>query len=107
MESLPKRFFSPGMQKRADNENGIISGGGSGPGPLPSMVVRVRDAREAISLLETPPSPVIVTLLKRTQQTAELMMGHANYIIEPDLKERIPGEGDGVTTEEQRITPFR
>ena len=102
MEILPKRFFLARHAETADNENGIISGGGSDPDLTEHGRAECKGLREAISLLETPPSPVIVTSLKRTQQTAELMMGHANYIIEPDLKERILGEGDGVTTEEQR-----
>ena len=82
-----------------DNARGLISGAGSDPDLTSFGEDQARLAAALFKALDPIPSHIVVSSLKRTHQTASLVTGHANFIIDADINERHLGEHDGLITE--------
>ena len=87
-----------------DNAAGVISGGGRDPDLTELGRAQALSAREIFLSLAPLPTRIIVSTLKRTHQTAQLVAGRTDFIIEPGLNERYLGELDGMITEAQQKT---
>lgn len=99
---LPKIFYIMRHGQSVDNELGLISGSGSDPHLTDLGREQARIAQKHYNKLEIKPSKIVVSALKRTHQTAELVVGHIDFIEDPDLNERYLGELDGKITESEQ-----
>lgn len=101
---INKIFYAMRHGETTDNALGLISGAGSDP----HLTERGRDQARAASLifsqLSVPPSRIVTSALRRTHQTAELVIGHTDFIIDPDLNERHLGQHDGKISEVEQNT---
>lgn len=82
-----------------DNARGFISGAGSDPDLTELGEDQARLAATIYNALNPSPTHIVVSSLKRTHQTAALVTGHSNFIIDADINERHLGEQDGLITE--------
>lgn len=85
-----------------DNARGFISGAGSDPDLTELGREQARLARDIYLKLSPLPTRIIVSTLKRTHQTAHLVVGHTDFIIEAGLNERHLGDLDGAITEAEQ-----
>lgn len=85
-----------------DNEAGLISGGGRDPDLTELGRTQAMAAARIFSCLAPAPSRIIVTALRRTHQTAQLVTQQKDFHIDARLNERYLGELDGQITEEEQ-----
>lgn len=99
-----KPFYIMRHGQTTDNALGLISGAGSDPHLTDLGREQAKRAQALFSKLPVIPSKIIVSGLRRTHQTAEIVVGHLEFIIDADLNERHLGDLDGKITEaEQKI----
>ena len=85
-----------------DNVRGLISGAGSDPDLTELGREQARRARDIFLQLNPAPTRIVVSTLKRTHQTAQIVTGHTDFIIEAGLNERHLGELDGKISEAEQ-----
>ncbi len=102
MPLLLKPFYVMRHGQSEDNARGLISGAGSDPNLTELGQEQARLAREIYLKLSPVPTRIVVSTLKRTHQTAELVVGHTDFIIEAGLNERHLGELDGKISEAEQ-----
>ena len=99
-----KPFYIMRHGQSADNAANVISGGGRDPDLTELGREQAIAARDHFLKLSPAPTRIIVSTLKRTHQTAELVVGHRDFIIEAGLNERHLGDLDGKISEaEQKL----
>ena len=102
MKSLTKcNFYIMRHGQTTDNQAGIISGR-SDPELTENGVQQSLQVREILRNLELKPDKIIVSARKRTHMSAEILVDHTDFIIEPELNERDLGELDGKITEDEQ-----
>ena len=94
-------FYIMRHGQTTDNEAGLISGR-SDPELTKEGVQQALKAKKVFKHLEAKTDKIIVTERKRTHKSAELLVDHTDFIIEPDLNERDLGELDGKITEDEQ-----
>ena len=99
-----KPFYLMRHAQSTDNEQGLISGAGSDPHLSALGRAQAEEARQVYLKLGTLPEKIIVSGLVRTHQTAHLVVGHTDFIIDPNLNERHLGDLDGKISEAEQIT---
>lgn len=82
-----------------DNALGLISGAGSDPHLTDKGREQALAARLIFTGLPVRPTKIVTSGLRRTHQTAELVIGHTEFIVDPDLNERHLGKHDGKISE--------
>lgn len=97
-----KPFYVMRHGQSEDNARGLISGAGSDPNLTELGQEQARLARNIFLKLFPAPTRIVVSTLKRTHQTAQLVVGHTDFIIEPGLNERHLGELDGRVSEAEQ-----
>lgn len=97
-----KPFYVMRHGETTDNALGLISGAGSDPHLTDLGREQARAAAVIFSKLPILPDRIVTSALRRTHQTAELVIGHAEFLIEPDLNERHLGEYDGKISEAEQ-----
>jgi broad specificity phosphatase PhoE len=97
-----KPFYLMRHAHSADNARQIISGSGSDPDLTDIGRAQAELARHVFAALSPQPGRIIVSTLKRTHQTAQIVVGHSDFIIDSDLNERYLGELDGKITEDRQ-----
>ena len=97
-----KPFYVMRHAQSTDNAQGLISGAGSDPHLSELGRVQAAEARQVYLKLGTLPETIIVSGLIRTHQTAHLLLGHSDFIIDPNLNERHLGDLDGKISESQQ-----
>lgn len=85
-----------------DNALGLISGAGSDAHLTERGREQARAAALIFSQLPVRPGRIVTSGLRRTHQTAELVIGHTEFFIEPALNERYLGEHDGKISEAEQ-----
>lgn len=85
-----------------DNASSLISGAGSDPDLTGLGREQALLARDFYLTLDPVPTRIVVSGLKRTHQTAHIVTGHTDFIIEAGLNERHLGELDGKITEAEQ-----
>lgn len=99
---IRKPFFIMRHGQSTDNATGLISGAGSDPHLTAQGRLQAEEAREIYKTLSPLPDRIIVSGLVRTHQTAHLVVGHTDFVIEPGLNERHLGELDGKISESEQ-----
>ncbi len=102
MPLLRKPFYIMRHGQTTDNAAGMISGGGRDPDLTELGRTQALAAREFFLRLTPAPTRIVVSTLKRTHQTATLVTGHNDFIIEAGLNERYLGHLDGTITEAEQ-----
>ena len=84
-----------------DNQAGLISGR-SDPELTEKGVEQSLQVRSILRRLGLKPDKIIVSARKRTHMSAELLVDHTDFMVEPGLNERDLGEFDGKITEAEQ-----
>jgi broad specificity phosphatase PhoE len=102
MPLILKPFYVMRHGQSRDNARGLISGAGSDPDLTELGRTQSMMACAAYMTLDPAPTRIIVSSLKRTHQTAELVVGHTDFVVDAGLNERHLGELDGKITEAEQ-----
>ncbi len=97
----PKSFYMIRHGESVDNERGVVSGASSDPELTAKGRQQAMAAREVFRLLDPKPGKIFVsgyedgTTYKRTKDTAEILTGHTDFVVEHGIRERDFGAIDG------------
>lgn len=97
-----KAFYIMRHGQTTDNAAGMISGGGRDPHLTDLGREQAQEAAAIFAKLNPAPTRIVVSALIRTHQTAALVCGHSNHVIDARLNERYLGPMDGTINEEQQ-----
>lgn len=97
-----KTFHVVRHGQTTDNAAGLISGGGRDPDLTDAGRSQALDAAGIFANLTPDPSRIIVSALRRTHQTAQLITNRPDFHVDERLNERYLGELDGRISEEEQ-----
>lgn len=97
-----KIFYIMRHGQTTDNEAGMISGGGRDVSLTNLGREQAVLAAQAFLNLSPKPERIVVSALIRTHETARIVCGHDNHVIDRRMNERYLGELDGTITEEEQ-----
>lgn len=97
-----KTFHVVRHGQTTDNAAGLISGGGRDPELTDAGRAQAIKAAAIFSKLSPAPARIIVSALRRTHQTAQLITNSEDFHIDERLNERYLGGLDGKISEEEQ-----